>query len=63
MLKTTEVANMLHCNQRTVRRYAQDGTLSYVRTPGGHFRFYQQDVLDAWDRANSGPVKKEHSYA
>lgn len=40
-----EVAAMFRVDTRTVSRWAREGKLSPVRTPGGHLRFLRADVL------------------
>lgn len=34
-----EVAKLLRVDVKTVQRWAQDGKLPYIRTPGGHRRY------------------------
>ena len=38
LLTSGEVAEIFRVNPRTVRRWAEAGTLSSIRTVGGHFR-------------------------
>jgi excisionase family DNA binding protein len=46
LLKTTELAELINLSVCTIRRYVAQGKLSYVRTPGGHYRFRESDVYD-----------------
>jgi excisionase family DNA binding protein len=39
-----EVARMLRVHPKTVTRWAADGRISSIRTPGGHRRFRADDV-------------------
>lgn len=45
MLTPGEVARMLHVNAKTVTRWAKEGRIDAVRTPGGHRRFPLAVVL------------------
>lgn len=40
-----EVADLLRVNPKTVTRWANQGKISSVRTPGGHRRFKAIEVL------------------
>lgn len=44
LLKTAEVAAMLHVGSRTVLRWANEGKLTSLRTPGGDRRFLASEV-------------------
>jgi excisionase family DNA binding protein len=39
-----EVATVFRVDAKTVTRWAADGRLSSIRTPGGHRRFYETEV-------------------
>lgn len=39
-----QVASLLQCDPKTVTRWAKAGKLRCIRTPGGHRRFYSDDV-------------------
>lgn len=39
-----QVAAVLQCDPKTVTRWAKAGKLRSIRTPGGHRRFYSDDV-------------------
>jgi excisionase family DNA binding protein len=41
-----EVAAVLHVDANTVARWSDNGKLRAVRTPGGHRRYYADDVMD-----------------
>lgn len=43
-LTPREVATLFRVDPKTVSRWARDGKLPSVRTPGGHRRFSSQDV-------------------
>ena len=45
ILTTTEAAKMLNVHPETLRRYAEKGDIDSERTPGGHRRFREADVL------------------
>lgn len=44
LLTPGQVAEALNVGVDTVRRWAQDGKLSAVRTPGGHYRYRASEV-------------------
>lgn len=39
-----QVAQLLQCDPKTVTRWAKAGKMRCIRTPGGHRRFYSDDV-------------------
>jgi excisionase family DNA binding protein len=45
MLTPGELGRLLHVNAKTVTRWAVEGRLEAVRTPGGHRRFPLAVVL------------------
>jgi excisionase family DNA binding protein len=45
LLSPREVAKLLHVKSDTVTRWANKGLLRSVRTPGGHRRYLEADVL------------------
>jgi excisionase family DNA binding protein len=46
LLTTAEVAIMLRVGPRTVTRWAIDKRISSTRTPGGHRRYSEDEILD-----------------
>lgn len=45
LLTPAEVADMFRVDPKTVSRWAKAGRISAVRTPGGHRRFREAEVL------------------
>jgi excisionase family DNA binding protein len=45
MLTPAEIGRILRVDPKTVTRWARDGKLAAVRTPGGHWRFPVAVVL------------------
>jgi GntR family transcriptional regulator len=56
LLPTAEVAAILRVDPRTVARWAQDGKLASVRTPGGHRRYSQCQVRSLLAGWQPGPI-------
>jgi excisionase family DNA binding protein len=54
LLTTAEVAKALKVNERTVRRWRNEGVGPPVMWAGGHARYRWGDVLD-WMRRNDRP--------
>jgi excisionase family DNA binding protein len=51
------VADLLNVDQRTVTRWANKGWIRVARTPGGHRRFYEEEIRhiqEAWKLAPEG---------
>jgi excisionase family DNA binding protein len=44
LLRPGEVAAMFGVNAKTVARWAKEGRIRCIRTPGGHMRIYAEDV-------------------
>jgi len=45
LLTPAEVADLFRVDAKTVTRWAKQGRLRSLRTPGGHRRFYERDIL------------------
>lgn len=56
LLTCAEVAELFRVGPKTVTRWVQTGRLSTVRTPGGHHRFREAEVLALLSPAGSVPV-------
>lgn len=46
LLTPGEVAQMFRVDPKTVTRWAANGRLGSIRTPGGHRRFRESEVAD-----------------
>lgn len=44
LLTPAEVAALFRVDPKTVTRWANDGLLPFIRTPGGHRRYYEAEV-------------------
>lgn len=56
LLTPAEVAALLRVDPKTVTRWARGGKLAAVRTPGGHRRYSEDQVLSFigdWDRGKN----------
>jgi excisionase family DNA binding protein len=58
-LKAAEAAGRLHISPKTLARWAKDGRIPSVRTPGGHRR-YDPVVIAEWEErlADIGPIER-----
>ncbi|HQP38007.1 MAG TPA: helix-turn-helix domain-containing protein, partial [Polyangiaceae bacterium] len=45
LMSTGDVAEVLGVSEATVKRWADAGTLSCIRTPGGHRKFRLRDIF------------------
>ena len=45
LLYPAEVAAMFRVDVKTVTRWADDGRISIVRTPGGHRRYLKDEII------------------
>ena len=55
LLRPGEVAVMFGVNAKTVARWAKEGRIRSIRTPGGHMRIYAEDVR-ALIESNDDPL-------
>jgi excisionase family DNA binding protein len=44
LLTPSEVARLFRVDPKTVTRWAKAGRLPFIRTPGGHTRFYESEI-------------------
>lgn len=44
LLTPGEVADLFRVSPKTVTRWAQKGHLAYTKTPGGHRRYFEDEV-------------------
>jgi excisionase family DNA binding protein len=58
VLSSGEVARMFGVNSKTVTRWAKQGKIRSFLTPGGHFRFYRDDV---YETAQEGRIEVDDS--
>lgn len=54
LLTASEVAALFRVDRGTVGRWAADGRLASVRTPGGHRRYRESRVRQLLDEDTSG---------
>lgn len=53
LLTPGEVATLFRVDPKTVTRWAASGRISSIRTPGGHRRFREAEVLQLLDGRNA----------
>ena len=46
LLTPAEVASMFRVDPKTVTRWASNGRITSIRTPGGHRRFRESEIRD-----------------
>lgn len=44
LLTSAEVAFLFRVDVKTVSRWAQQGTIGSIRTPGGHRRYHESEI-------------------
>lgn len=54
LLTPAEVASLFRVDPKTVTRWAIQGRISGIRTPGGRWRFRESDLRDALREGGSG---------
>jgi len=52
-------AKILGVSVKTVRRWCKAGKISYEVTPGGHRRFFIQDLIDHIESENAITIQSE----
>jgi excisionase family DNA binding protein len=45
LLTPAEVAALFRVDPKTVTRWAKAGRIHCIRTPGGHSRFYEEEIV------------------
>jgi len=58
VLTPGDVARLLRVHPKTVTRWAADAHVRVLRTPGGHTRYYREDVEAVLD-GSAGPTFDE----
>jgi excisionase family DNA binding protein len=56
LLTPSEAAELLHVAPTTIRHWAQNGRLPFIRTPGGHRRFSLEDVLSLMSSSKESAI-------
>lgn len=56
LLTPGEVASAMRVHPKTVSRWADTGKIRFVRTPGGHRRFYAVDLFPPIPTPEETPV-------
>jgi excisionase family DNA binding protein len=49
LLTPAELGRIMRIEPRQIMRWAQEGRIRFTRTPGGHRRYFLEDVL-IWQR-------------
>jgi excisionase family DNA binding protein len=57
LLRPGEVAAIFGVNAKTVARWAKEGRLRSLRTPGGHMRLYADDVRALMAEQQTEPTR------
>jgi excisionase family DNA binding protein len=56
ILTTQQVADLFAVHPTTVTKWADSGSLPHFRTPGGHRRFREADVVAVRDGGTEAPA-------
>lgn len=56
ILSTADVARLFNVTETTVKRWANDGTLKCMKTPGGHRKFEMKNVVEFAATLNFEPL-------
>jgi excisionase family DNA binding protein len=56
ILSTSDVARLFNVTETTVKRWADDGTLKFHKTPGGHRKFEIRNVVEFAEQNHFDPV-------
>jgi excisionase family DNA binding protein len=59
LLTPGEVAGMFRVDPKTVTRWAKAGRLESITTPGGHRRFWEDDVRAFLNRTRPGTAEAD----
>ncbi len=46
LLSPEQVGKIYGVDSKTVSRWADEGRLKHIRTPGGHRRFFEDEIMD-----------------
>jgi len=63
LLTPREVAQLFGVRTTTIARWAREGTLTPLRTPGGHRRYRREDIQRLLDEEGIGPDEAEQQLA
>ena len=56
LLSPTEAARRLDINPKTLKRWANDGRIAYVRLPNGYLKFRADDVAAVRETVKPAPM-------
>lgn len=56
LLTPAEVARIFRVNPTTVNRWASEGRLTFIRTPGGHRRYSREQITAILTGATGRPA-------
>ena len=59
LLSPDRVAKIYGVDIKTVGRWADSGRFTIVRTPGGHRRFIEDEILEQIDKSTTRPTPTE----
>lgn len=57
-LTPADAAKFLSCHPDTVKRWAKDGKLAAIKTPGGHFKFSRADLAAFLEQQTFRPERE-----
>jgi excisionase family DNA binding protein len=59
LLRPREVADLMGVRTTTIARWARDGFLTPLLTPGGHRRYRRAEIIDLRKESDTDPVPQE----
>jgi excisionase family DNA binding protein len=58
LMTPKEVAELFKVNTRTVNKWAREGRIAGVQTPGGHYRFWRSEIARLLVGGSSGSKRE-----
>lgn len=53
LMSSGDVAKMFRVDPKTVTRWAKQGKIKSVKTPGGHRRYFESDIMSLFKQSEN----------